>query len=992
MQQANELLYGILQVVGRIEQNMNRSGAQPGDPAEPKAPKSDASLLSNLGASLNSFKSANPKAIKTFFSFMDQMLVSADKVKKGNGLKDLSMSMMNLGQALPGVTAGIEKISSIRNINGALGNMQSLFNFIDYNGRLITAKVSKSIKDISIFMINLGQSLPGIGSGLDIIGKIKPKVIDKAIFNLNKLFGFIREMGKKKSSDNMKVLSESLMALVKAMPGLEAGISSIAKIKEKSMQAALKSLGFLFTFIEEKGKPATSKKIQKGIDIMNKAGKALKGLNILKDIGLGFMYLGIGVLAFAGSMVLSAMLLRLGKPQDILPFLGITILGLMVAFGALYLARKFVKGGTTVIKDMGLGIAALALGIISFALTIRLLPIIFKNESGGSIIKGMLIMVGIIGIMALAFGALSLLKPMVDGGFKTILMMSAGLAIFAITVLGLAMVAKMLMSGMTFDKNADKGEKDENKKSMLKGLGIFGLILIGATAAFALLGIPGFSEVVKSGAITMMLMGGALFVMALSIKKLVDVGEQLAGKDIAATLTTLIGGTINGFIGGLSALSGGKTGVSGVATFIKNSAKIFAGVAILVSMSVALSLFAWSLTAFAELGNMRVVTGTDKNGKPIFGEKINVEQVGKTMTATLSSFLTGLIESTGQLTMSKAKALKKLGRALTGRRGVLSAIHDFAELLKTFAQFGPAGEIGYVDFVPDGTDEDGNAKFKQVPSKVKITVVAKNIADSFGTFVDELTKHTAMFEFTGSKGKSMQQLASILLGTKYFKVFGLSFGREKPGLLEPIMKFGEILNTFGQFGSTGEIPVLDATGKVVDKVKVTTVATQIVNNLSSFVTTLGNASLSGDIEKAEKNIKQVGGVIESLSKFSESLDALQKMGDSVSNLAHAISDLSVSLDGFDSAKLTKLSQITVATGGPSKSGDGTGSATADRINEKSQSIKESSAPAALPVNWDLVAAQIGQHVGSSLVDAMKSGQMKFEFSPNGGGKGVLTFN
>ena len=1113
MQQANELLYGILQVVGRIEQNMKGGGQPAGAPAAaPKEPKSTASLLSNLGAGLSSFKGANPKTIKTFFSFMDQMLISADKVKKGgSGLKDLSMSMMNLGQALPGMTAGIERISSIRNINGALGNMQSLFNFIDYNGRLITAKVAKSIKDISIFMINLGQSLPGIASGLDTIGKLKAKVIDKALFNLRKLFDFLREAGKKKSSDNVKILTEALGALVKAIPGLEAGISSIAKIKEKSMAmalkslgmlftfiedkgkpgtskisksikdisifminlgqslpgigsgldligklkakvidkalfnlrklfdfiqlqakkkgnsdikvlseslealvkampgltagvnsiakikektmaAALKSLGFLFHFIEEKGKPATAKKIQKGIDVMNKASKALRGFNVLKDIGEGFMYLGLGIVAFAGSFVLAGMLLSLAKPSDVLPFLGMTIIALLVAFGALHLAAKFVKGGTSVIKDMGLGLAALALGIISFALTIRLLPLIFKGESNGSIIKGMLIMVGIIGIMALAFAALDLAKPFVDGGFKTILLMSAGLAIFAITVLGLAMVAKMLMTGMTFDKNAGKEEKDENKKSMVKGLGIFGLVLLGAIAAFSLLGIPGLSTIIKSGAITMMLMGGALFVMALSIQKLVEVGEQLAGKDVAGTLTNLIGGTINGFIGGLSALSGGKTGVAGIAAFMKNSAKIFAGVAILVSMSVALSLFAWSLTAFAELGNMRVVTGTDKNGKPIFGEKINVEQVGRTMTATLSSFLTGLIESTGQLTMSKAKALKKLGRALTGRRGILSAIHDFAELLKTFAQFGPAGEIGYVDFVPDGVNEDGNAKFKQVPSKVKITVVAKNIADSFGTFVDELTKHTAMFEFTGSKGKSMQQLASILLGTKYFKVFGLSFGREKPGLLEPIMKFGEILKTFGQFGNTGEIPILDAQGKVIDKVKVTDVASHIVANLSSFSTTLGSSNLTGDVEKAEKNIGKVSGIIESLSKFSESLDSLQKMGDSVSNLARSITELSVSLDGFDSAKLTKLGSIRVATGGPSAS-EQAGNTTADNIDKKSQSMKGAPAAAeSMPINWDLVAAQIGQHVGSSIVDAMKAGQVKFEFSPSGQGKGVLSFD
>lgn len=976
MQQANELLYGILQVVGRIEQNTRGAGGQSGvEPGAPKAPKSDASLLSNLGASLNSFKSANPKAIKTFFSFMDQMLVSADKVKKGNGLKDLSLSMINLGQALPGMTSGIERISSIKNINGALGNMQSLFNFIEYNGKIITAKISKNIKDLSVFMINLGQSLPGVGMGLDVIGKIKPKTIDKAIFNLRKLFDFLREAGKKKTTDSVKILTEALGALVKAMPGLEAGITSIAKIKEKSMGMALKSLGFLFTFIEDKGKPANAKKIQKGIDVMEKAGKALKGLNILREIGQGFMYLGLGVLAFAGSMVLSAMLLRLGKPSDILPFLGITILGLMVAFGALYLAKKFVKGGTEVIKDMGLGMAALALGIISFALTIRLLPVIFKNESGGSIIKGMLIMVGIIGIMALTFGVLSLAQPFVKAGFKTILLMSAGLAIFAITVLGLAMVAKMLMSGMTFDKEAEKNEKDENKKSMLKGLGIFGLILIGATAAFALLGIPGFSAVIKSGAVTMLLMGAALYVMALSIEKLVTVGERLAGKDIAGTLTNLIGGTITGFIGGLSALSGGKTGVAGVAAFIKNSAKIFAGVGVLMAMSLSLSMFAKAITAFAELENMRIIEGYDKDGKPIFGEKINITKVADNITYSISTFLNALIVSTEDLTRKKAGAIKKMARALTGRRGILTAVIQFADAMKVYAQFGKDNTIGYIDY-----DDNGN----EIRQKVKANVVVDNMIGSFLYFTNQLFRKSEE-EFgdgepgiSGKQKRRMKRMSKALVG--------------KNGILGAVMQFADTLRLFAEFGKDNQIPILDADGKPTGKVlKVDDIADNIIEALMTFSDKLAVGLENSKPKDAKKAVAKFSGIIEELSKFSESLSALEKVNDTISNLAKSMNDLSVSLDGFDTAKLNKLSQISVAAGGPSSSG-GSGSSTAERINEKSQAVKESSASAPLPVNWDLVAAQIGQHVGSSLVEAMKSGQMKFEFSPNGGGKGVLTFD
>ena len=1179
MQQANDLLYGILQVVGRIEQNMKGTPGQPGKGAAPAEPKSKASELSNMGASIASFKNVNPKSIKTFFSFMDQMLMTAEKSKKS----------------------------------------------------------SKNLSDLSISMLNLGQALPGIGLGLTSISKVKAKVIETALFNLKKLFDFIGEQGKKKG--NAKSISEAFINLAKALPGLDTGIASIARIKEKTMTAALKSLSSLFAFIEDKGKPSTAKKIQKGVDIMEKVGKALKGFNVIKDIGIGFMYLGAGILTFAGSIVLSAMILRLGKPGDIFIFLGVTIVGLLVMFGALWLAKKFIKDGVSVIKDMGLGMAALALGIISFALTIRLLPLIFKNESGGSIIKGMLIMVGIIGIMALAFIALDFAEPFVKGGFKTILLMSAGLAIFAITVLGLAMVAKMLStgmtfdknlakdqkdenrkamvgglgifaliligsitafifldqfstqikkgvfmmmlmgaglivfsiavmgvamvakmlsSGMTFDKNAEKSEKDENKKSMLRGLGIFGLILLGATAAFALLGIPGFSTMIKNGvfammlmgaglivfsiavmavatvskmlssgmvfdknaeksekdaskkdmirglgvfalillgataaftilgipgfslmikngAVTMLLMGAALLVMSNSIEKLVDVSEKLKGKDIPGNLKMLIGGTIEGFIGGLSSLSGGKKGLAGILEFMKNSTKIFAGVAVLRAMSLALSMFAFALTAFAELENMRVIESYDKEGKPIFGEKINISKVADNITTSISTFLEALLKSTEGLTRRKAIAIKQMGRALTGKRGILSAVIQFADAMKIYAQFGEANEIGYVDY-----DDNG----KEIHKKVSAITVVDNIISTFLYFTGELFKKSEEMFGTGEQDKSwkfkgqMRRMSKALIGKngilgavisfaevmKIYAEFGTNneigyidyddkgkeirkkvsadqvvgniigsfvyfanklfsdseaeFGDGKPekeagitgrqkrrmnrmtnaligegGVLGAVMQFANILKVFSEFEKS-KIPLIDEkTGKPIPGkfLSIDDIATQIVASLVLFSNKLTAGLTNAKPENAQTAIQKFSGIITELSKFSESLSALEKTSDTISNLAKAINDLSVSLNGFDTAKLSKLTAINAATIAP----EGTGNAVKTSENIAATTEKINIAAKGNEVskdNWDNIAGIIGQHVGSSLVEAMKSGQIKFEFSPSGAGKGVLTFD
>ena len=864
MQQANDLLYGILQVVGRIEQNMKGGGgAQPGTPAAGE-PKSKLSVLSNLGAALSSFKNVTPKSIKTFFSFMDQMLDVANKSKKSSEFKDLSVTMMNLGQALPGIAAGME-----------------------------------------------------------VLGKTRGRNLDMA----------------------------------------------------------LASLHHLFQFVEDLGKPSAAKKVKSGTESIEKLGKALRGFNVIKDIGLGFMYLGAGILAFVGSIVLSALLMKMGKPSDILIFLGITIIGMVVMFGALYLASKFVKGGVKVVKDMGLGLAALSLGIIAFALTIRLLPLIFKDESGGSIAKGMLILIGIIGVMALAFMALDLAKPFVDGGFKTILLMSAGLAIFAITVLGLAMVAKMLMSGMTFDKNAEKAEKDENRKSMIRGLGMFGLILVGAIAAFALLGIPGFSTIIKSGAITMMLMGAALYIMSIAIEKLVTVGERLAGSDIGTTLTHLIGGTIDGFLGGLASLSGGKKGIAGVAEFIKNSAKIFAGIGVLMAMSLALSMFAQAITAFAELENIRIIDHYDKDGKPVFGEKVNLMKVADNLTYSISTFLSSLIASTEDLTKKKAGAIKKMDNALTGKRGILTAVIQFANAMKVYAEFGENNEIGYVDY---------DAKGNEIHKKVKADVVVQNMIGSFLYFTEQLfNKSDTEFGdgeeagISGRQRRRMKRMSKALVG--------------KNGILGAVIAFAETLKMFAEFGPDNEMPILGEDGKPVMEngkpkvLQINQIASNIVKALMSFSDTLAVGLENAKPKDAKKAVEKFSGIIEELSKFSESLSALEKVNETISNLAKSINDLSVSLDNFDTAKLKKLSYIP----GVSVSTSPETGASGAKENVAAVTEKVSIAAKGNEVskdNWDNIAGIIGQHVGSSLVEAMKSGQIKFEFAPSGGGKGVLTFD
>ena len=873
MQQANELLYGILKTLGRIEENTR--GSKPAAPAGPGAAVRDKiAMLSNLGPSLIGFGKVKPKTIKDFFSFIEQMMDIANKKKGG----------------------------------------------------------AKNLKDLSESLNNLGTGLPKLAEGLD----------------------------------------------------------SMGRVKEKQVTRTLSTLKMLMEFLEDKGDSASIRKVDRAIKTFEKIGNALtKIAKPVKDISLSFAYLGLGILAFAGSLLLTAMILKLSKPTDVIMFLGVTVLGLLVMFGTLALANRFIKKGVFTLVEMGLGLAALAFGLLSFAMAMSLIPKILSKESGGSILKSMLIVGGVI---------------------------------------------------------------------------------LGAAAIFALLSFA--AAPILLGGLVILGMGATFWLLSLMIKKIVNVANELKDVPIRDVLGNLIGGVLGGMIDGISVLSGGKKGIGGIAEFIKNSAKIFAGIGVLMSMSLALCMFAIAVTAFAELENMRIIEGYDKDGKPIFGAKVNLTKVADNISYSISTFLTALLESTETLTKEKAVAIRKMGRALTGRRGILSAVIQFADAMKVYAEFGEANEIGYVDY-----DDKGN----EIKKKVKATVVVDNMIGSFLYFTEKLFGRSES-EFgdgepegkgiSGKQKRRMKRMSKALVGRrgilsaviqfadamKVYAEFGenneigyveyddkgneirkkvkattvvdniirtfLYFseqlfsksesefgdgeeagisGRQKRrmqkmskaligrhGILGAVVQFSEVVRLFSEFGEKNELPVLDKDGKPTgETISMATISNNIVKALTTFSDTLATGLEKSTPKDAKKALEKYSDIIEELSKFSESLGNLQKANDTIGDLAKSLNDLSISLDNFDTDKLSKLASISVSAGGGAPSGTAATATTAERIQEKSKAVKESSA--ASP-NWDIIASQIGETVGAQIAEAMKKGQIKFEFSPSSPGKGVLTFD
>jgi len=861
MQNANELLYQILQVVGRIEANQRGSTKQEGGVTH-KA--EDGSISTKLGGITKSFSGISSGAKRNFLSFLKDLLDISSKAKD---------------------------------------------------------KDAKKLEYIANSLGIIGDSLPSLASGLEEMGKIKMKQVDRAILNLNELYQFMYEAG---------------------------------DIRKR-------------------------KRVEDAINTFEKMGKSLKDIaKPIKDISLSFAYLGLGILALAGSLVLTGLILGLAKPTDVLLFLGSFVVGILMVFGLLWLTRKVVDKGIGVIKDIGIGMAALSLGIISFAITIAVLPKILGETS---ILKSLLIMVSIVVAMALMFTILRGLKDVTFKGFMSIVWMSAGLAVLSIAILALATTAKLLMTGLS-PISAQKEEKDQNRKFIMNGLGVIGLITLASIALFAILGSPPVAGLIILGAVTMISLSIALISLGKSIKTLVEVSKSIGEEDIGDRLKKLIGGTIEGFVGGLDALSGGKKGISGISEFIKNSTKIFAGTGVLMSMALALSMFAKAITAFAELENMRIIEGYDKDGKPIFGEKVNITNVADNITYSISTFLSALLNSTEKLTYEKATAIKKMGRALTGKRGILSAVIQFADALKVYAQFGEKNEIGYVDY-----DDKG----KEIRQKVSALTVADNMIKSFLYFTNSLfNKSEEEFgdgEEAGISGRQMRRMkrmSKALIG--------------KNGILGAVIQFTDVLKTFAEFGEDNRIPVLDSEGKPVleggkpKKLSVEVIAGNIVKALTTFSDKISKDLIGkADPKDAEKAISKYGDLIEQLSKLSSSMDGLSRMSASIKDLASGIGDLAVNIEKLNAEKLSDVlkrisegSQKISTTYKNYPEYSSSSGFTSESLSKGSTTTTKMNEP-----KWDIIAAQIGEAVGQKITEAMKKGQIKFEFSGIGSNKGVL---
>ena len=252
----------------------------------------------------------------------------------------------------------------------------------------------------------------------------------------------ISEIGK--GAKNFDYFSDGITKISIALPNLIKNLNDLSKMTTDRLDKSMNSLRRLYDFMHEVGDGRKAGRVERGISLLDKIGTSLQKISKpLKEMSSFLTYFAIGIASFAISLLLTSKLLSLSKPIDVVYFLGFTIASLIVMFGVLALSEKIVTKGHNVVKDIGFGLATLALGILGFGITLRLLPVILGKDAG-TIGEGFLLMgtitVALVGMFAL-FG---FAENYVNKGSNVIDKMGVSLLILGGAIIGFALILKLL--------------------------------------------------------------------------------------------------------------------------------------------------------------------------------------------------------------------------------------------------------------------------------------------------------------------------------------------------------------------------------------------------------------------------------------------------------------------------------------------------------------------------------------------------------------------
>jgi hypothetical protein len=332
----------------------------------------------------------------------------------------------------------------------------------------------------------------------------------------------------------------------------------------------------------------------------------------------------------------------------------------------------------------------------------------------------------------------------------------------------------------------------------------------------------------------------------------------------------------------------------------------------------ALSKFADLLTKFSKIQSIPIFEGVDANGNTkVAGYASPIGAATKIVTALSSFFttLTTLFKNTAVIPSDKkigeisqillgTSARKFLGIRIAEKPGIIDALTKFANLLSLFAE---------KDKIPV-YDVDEKGKIKKGTS-ISPKTVAEHIVKALSLFFTEFKNQQSTLETLSND--TTVNIAQLLLGQQAPRLFGkfkLPWKQDKPGLIEPILKFAEVLGQYADITSAG-FPVTDENGKITHK-PIDKIVKGLTNGISMFMTEINKAfsvdlASGGETDKAKRktidqNLKSFDDVISKLNSFSTNLSGVDKLSKSLGDLATNLGLLVSNMGALDVKNLEKL--------------------------------------------------------------------------------------
>lgn len=783
-----------------------------------------------------------------------------------------------------------------------------------------------------------------------------------------------------------KNVAEAMDILGTALPKLAWGSFTFGIVSKMGLvNATALGINTLFVSLAAAG-PLAVAALPAAI-VLGLIGVALMGVaEVLKSIALVILSFAASVVIMIGAIWLATKLFNVG-PDEAMGIVVKSIIVLAGGFAIIGMLSPLIILSGMAVASMGIGLGLLGIGLLAYMGSIALINLMMGGQDKtDAALQGTFKSVA---YTAAVFAGMGLFAPLIILGSVAAMAMGAGMTVLAVGLLAVGGVSALI-------KNVFGLDMFEMLLGVSKGIALLGLMYAG-------LGILGVAII--PGAAVLLAMGVSLGIFGLVVWGVSAIIKQLGGAEgltnISTNISLLIGGVITGVINGFSTGLGtgtegspsGFLGMLGKAGKVAlNIAALVGAIAMLGALSMSLIMFAMAVKAFAVAGIIKTIVGYDKNGKPIFGESIDVANIGTNIALTLGGFFKGLVETFNDPTklpdeMAVAKmtnilmgrsGLRVLGiKVISGSPGLLDAIAKFGDVLQLFAKIGqlPVYEV----------DKNGVQRVKSytTPAKVAVNIVGA-LKAFFGAFKgsSEVLKNLSF--------DSANTIAEVLLGTQANKFLGFTIKDAKPGILEPIMKFGDVLQTWAKIGVDGTIPTsYDKEGKVLTSVKMDTIANGMGAAIHNFVTRLsmGIAKEKGGIEVASKQIsKALGGftvVIGQFDSMAKSIESINTLGDSIGKLATNIGLLVTNMGELTADKLANVEKL----GGVAQKHAQSMSKEATAYVKGTTSA--STAPAQggeyAGADWNTIGTKIAAAVMAKL-----NGQFTFEF-PDGKVGGNVTF-